>query len=154
MTIVEVMDTLADFIRETVRDYNTVQAAGELPIDVYAGYPPIQSRAQEKRSFIWVFIPEFKEKEGESTVTVDFVFSIYDEDREDGWRHLANLMEHVRQAIHKTPCVKGRALRSFPIEGQIPDAQPFPQWEGTLRAAYIVGQPTEEGIIYDDIYGN
>ena len=52
MTSIELMDNLADFIREVVKDYSSQQKAGDVPVAVYSGWPPIRMASVEKESFI------------------------------------------------------------------------------------------------------
>ncbi len=150
MTLMEVMDDLADFLRRVVSEYSAKQKAGAVPIAVYAGYPPVRSSAKETASCIYALVTDFTDGEDDmSTARVEIGFSIYDDDEEEGWRSLMNIMEHVRQALLMHPCLARRSVIVRPVKGEITGDQPFPQWQGKITADYAIGQPTEEGINYD-----
>lgn len=154
MTITSLMDNLAEFLRAAVKEYCTIQKAGEIPVEVYAGYPPIRTDSRETASFIYALVISADDTADEqlSMATVEIGFSIYDEDKADGWRSLFNLLEHVRQYILKYRFIADKNRMEFPVKLKIPDEQPYPQWQATITVNYTIGQPIEEGIDYDD-YG-
>lgn len=153
MTIVELMDNLAEFLKPAVKDYSTKQKAGTVPVNVYAGFPPVRTKAAEKESFIYVLVLSSTDASDNnaSTAKVEIGFSIFDEDKTDGWRSLYNLMEHIRQYLLKYRIALERARLELPLKTEIVDDQPFPQWQGKITADYTIWQPYEEGINYDDI---
>ena len=149
MTIVEVMDELAAYIRDVVSDYSSEQKEGTVPVEVYAGFPPVRGNPKEQASFIYALVTDFEDGEDGSIAKAEIGFSIYDEDKTDGWRSLYNLMEHVRQNLLKHPCLAGRVVLHKPMKGSVSDGPLYPNWEGKIVAEYAIGQPTEEGIEYD-----
>lgn len=152
MITVELMDNLAAYLRQVVKEYDTQQPSGKLPVEVYAGWPPIRGSSQEQASFIYALVIKTEDKPGNEygQATVEIGFSIYDEDSTDGWRSLFNLMEHVRQALLKQRCLACRNRLELPLKGVIVDDQPYPQWQGKIEAIYTIGQPSEEGLYFDD----
>ncbi len=152
MTPMEVMDDAAVFLRKVVQEYDAKQVKGTYPITVYAGYPPVRDRPAEKSSYIYALATDIEDSDGEelSTVKLEIGFSIYDDDKVNGWRSLYNLMEHVRQKLLKHRwLLSRRTALVLPLKGAVADAQPFPQWEGRLEAVYSIGQPEEVGIDYE-----
>lgn len=148
MTIVVVMECLAELLRKAVKDYSTNQPSGKLPVNVYIGYPPIPNTPNEKNSFIYCKVTSFKDEPANQlgTVQVDIGFSIYDDDKIEGSLSLFNLMEHVRQCLLANPYIKdtdGKAKNhmEFPLTGEIFDDQPFPQWQGMIHVTYTIAQP-------------
>lgn len=154
MTITSLMDNLADFLKPAVKEYCTQQRTGEIPIEVFAGYPPIRTDTRETASFVYALVVSAEDTADEklSTATVEIGFSIYDEDKTDGWRSLFNLIEHIRQHILKYRLVGAKNRMEFPVKVKIADEQPYPQWQGMITVSYTIGQPSEEGLDYDD-YG-
>lgn len=147
MTIVVIMDNLAAMIREAVREYDTEQKTGRMPVTVYAGFPAIPDAPDEKASFIYCKVSSFKDEIDGSfgTAAVDIGFSICDRDKKDGWRQLYNLMEHVRQYLLKNPYIgEGSNHLELPLKGEIYDEQPYPQWQGMIHATYTIDQPEQE----------
>lgn len=146
MTPIEAMENVAARIREVTREYCTRQKRGELPIAVYAGYPPVPKGPQEKESFIYCYAVKVRDTENNySQVDIEIGFSIYDDNPSEGCTTLYNLMEHVRQALLTRRTLNGRSRLVFPIESEIVDPQPFPQWQGKMTVSYTVAQPVEEG---------
>lgn len=155
MTPINLMDSLAERLQKLLKDYNAKQPSGTVPVTVYPGYFPVQNNAKERNSMVYVLVTDIVDKPGndKSHATVEFGFSIYDDDHTDGWRSLFNVMEHIRQDILKFRFVAMKFrldLEETPIKMHIPDNQPFPQWQGTMTASYTIGQPEEEGFNYDD----
>lgn len=156
MTSVELMNNLADYIREVVKDYSSQQKAGDIPVAVYSGWPPIRMASAEKESFIYALALEWEDKEDGafSTCKTEIGFSIYDDDKEQGCFSLYNIMEHVRQALLKHRTLNGRNRLELPLKSVVSDDQPYPQWQGAITATYTIGQPIEEEIDYgNEVYG-
>ena len=147
MTPIEAMNNVADYIREIIEEYSTKQKRGELPISVYAGYPPVPQTAQEKESFVYCYATKVNDTEDNfSKVDIEIGFSIYDDDPSEGCMSLYNVMEHVRQALLRKRTLNGRSHLLFPVKSEIVDPQPFPQWQGRMDVSYTIGQPLEEGV--------
>ena len=151
MTLVEVMDRLAEFIRETLKVYRSEYPSGdETEITVYSGYPAKRVSANAKESYIYVLVTKTTDMQIESTADVEIGFSIYENATEDQGRMLFNLMEHTRQELLKHPCIAKRLVLNMPLKGEIVDDQPEPQFLGRFTATYSIGRPTEVGLNYDD----
>lgn len=156
MTSVELMDILAEFIREVVKDYSSQQKAGDVPVTVYSGWPPIRMASAEKESFIYALALEWDDKADNtfSTCKAEIGFSIYDDDKEQGCFSLYNIMEHVRQALLKHRTLNGRNRLELPLKSVVSDDQMYPHWLGAMTVTYTIGQPEEEEFPYgyeDDI---
>lgn len=145
MTPIEAMENVAARIRSVVGEYSTHQKKGTLPIAVYAGYPPFKTKPEESESYIYCYAVKVHDTEDRySRVDIEIGFSIFDEDPKEGCLSLYNLMEHVRQALLTKRTLGGRSRMLFPLEGEIVDPQPFPQWQGRLTVSYTIAQPEEE----------
>lgn len=155
MTPIDLMDMLAKRLQKVLADYTAQQPSGKLPVTVHPGYIPVQNNAKEKNSNVYVLVYDIEDKPKNSTsiATVEIGFSIYDDDHENGWRSLFNVMEHVRQNLLKYRFVgmKFRLdLDAAPLKTHIVENQAFPQWQGTMTAAYSIGYIEEEGMNFDD----
>lgn len=152
MTTIELMDNLAEKIRLTVENYWTAQTKKQTKetvmqrVEVYAGYPPIRTTGETTASFIYALVISCEDRLNDpwATAQVEIGFNIHDEDVNDGWRSLYNLMEHVRQALLKDRCLKAKNSLDFPLRMEIVTDQPYPQWQGKITATYSLGQPMEE----------
>ena len=136
MTPIEAMENVAARIRSVVKEYSTHQKRGTLPISVYAGYPPFSTKPEQRESYIYCYAVRVHDTEDSySWVDIEIGFSICDEDPKEGCLSLYNLMEHVRQALLTKRTLGGRSSLLFPLEGEIVDPQPFPQWQGKITAS-------------------
>lgn len=151
MTLVEVMDHLAEFLKGAVSSYRSdspdeVQKA----ITVYSGYPFKRTKANATESYIYVIVLKTTDTQTESTAEVEIGFNIYNNVTKDQGRMLFNLMEHVRQELLKHPCIAKRMILNMPVKGEIVADQPEPQFLGVINAIYSIGRPTEVGLNYDN----
>ena len=145
MTPIEAMENVAARIRDAVKEYSTHQRLGTLPVSVYAGYPPFSTKPEQRESYIYCYAVKVHNTEDRySRVDIEIGFSIFDEDPKEGCLSLYNLMEHVRQALLTKRTLGRRGRLLFPLEGEIVDPQPFPQWQGRLTVSYTIAQPEEE----------
>lgn len=145
MTPIEAMENVAARIRDVVKEYSTHQRWGTIPVSVYAGYPPFSTKPEQRESYIYCYAVKVHDNEDRySRVDIEIGFSIFDEDPKEGCLSLYNLMEHVRQALLTKRTLGGRSRLLFPLEGEIVDPQPFPQWQGRLNVSYTIAQPEEE----------
>lgn len=151
MTIPEVLDKLAEFLGDVVKDYTAEmpQLKPNEAIKVYSGYPPVRVSSDAYTSFICCLADNFNDGEEDSTVTVKIVFSLYSPEEVDQARPMYNLVEHCRQAMLKSRTLKGRACLALPMKGEFSLEQPNLQYQATITAVYTIGQPTEEGFDYD-----
>ena len=140
MTQVELMENLAAFLKNVVREYESQQSDGSYtPITVYSGYLPVKTNAKESESCIYVLVLECEDGDEQSAAKVEIGFSIIDGDTSEGWRSLFNLMEHVRQALLKKRTVANKHRLILPIKSKVADEQPFPQWQGLMTVSYTLG---------------
>lgn len=138
-------------------NYSSEQPSGnppvktKVPVEVYAGFPPVKDTAKERSSYIYTLVVQHKDEKETSNAKIEIGFSIYDDDKKDGWRSLYNLVEHIRQDLLKFPFLERKYRLEPPLIFDIYDReQPFPQWLGTITANYSVARPHEEGFSYDD----
>ena len=150
MTPINLMDALAKRLQDLLTDYTAKQPSGTVPVTVYPGYIPVQNNAAEKKSFVYVLVVETDDRAGNDKriAVVELGFSIYDADGVDGWRSLYNVDISIHAPLAR--CDHRLSLEDAPIEMNIPENQPFPQWQGTMTAVYTIGQPEEEGMNFDD----
>lgn len=147
MTIVELIDNMAEFLKPVVADYNAHKDSASSEIKIIAGYPPKTTGNEERPSAIYVMVTDAiddNQPNDFSKATVTLSFDITDNNRVDGWRNLYNLMEHTRQELLKHRVIADRNKLILPIKFKTPFEQPWPQWQGAIIADYTIGQPQEE----------
>lgn len=160
MIPVNLTDALATILQQALKDYSAgkppeevpVLRMGQNPLKVYPGQIPVPEDASEGASFVYAMVKKVDDKGGNelSAATVTIGFSIYDEDQEDGWRNLYNIAEHTRQELLKHRILDKKFMLQLPMETEFVEEQPYPNWIGYITAKYSIGQPVEEGIIYDN----
>lgn len=85
--------------------------------------------------------------EGDSEAKVHIYVGIYDESH-DGWRNVANVLEHIRQVLLKNRTIAKKFRLTLPLKSTIPtEEQPYPNWVGWLETRWTIAQPVEEVII-------
>lgn len=148
MTIVEVMDNVAAFLKDVLKDYTISNGSEMRPVQVYAGWPPIRTDPASKDSFVYACVTDWEDSlagDPSSKATVQIGFSVYDSDFTDGWRHIYNLMETIRQALLSHQTIGGRSWLQTPLKGMlVVDNPQFPNWAGAITAVFIIGQPVNQ----------
>lgn len=155
MTPVNLMDTLAEQLEGLLSGYTTEQPSGTFPIAVFPGQVPVSDDASENRSAVYIIVRSVEDVGPNelSTATVKIAISIYDEDRETGWRSLYNVAEHIRQHLLKHRMLDKKFMLKCnsenPLKTDFEEDQPYPQWVAEITGHYTINQPEEEGITYD-----
>lgn len=151
MTIPEVLDKLALFLQDSVKEYlaDKPSSEGGESIAVYSGYPPVRIGSNPTPSFICCLAENFNDSEDGGALTVRILFSIYCPDETDPARPLYNLVEHCRQNMLKKRLLAGRAQLQLPLKGEFELEQAGPQYQADITAVYTIGHPTEEEFDYD-----
>lgn len=144
MTSINLMDQLAQFLTVILRGYNSDLKRNQTPIKVYPGYTPIRDRAQEDGSFVYALATEVEDTMEGSKAHVEIGASIYDSDTANGYRSLFNVLEHIRQALLVNRTIGGKHRLQLPMQTQVVEEQPYPQWQGKITCTYSLGQPQEE----------
>lgn len=148
MTLTDLMDHLAEFIRPVLKEYATEHDGQKKPISVYAGYPP---QEKEHTSFIYLLVTDVEDLEGEHTskATVQIGISIYDPEKTSNGRALFNIAEHLRQHLLMNRAVLDQHRLILPLKFSALE-RAWPQWQGVFTAVYTIGQPCEEVAEEDD----
>jgi hypothetical protein len=85
--------------------------------------------------------------EGESEARVNIYVGTYSESPE-GWRDVANVVEHIRHTLLKKRTVANKFRLALPMKSTIPtEEQPYPNWVGWLETRWVIAQPVEEVFI-------
>ena len=158
MLPVNLMDAIADRLRVALKDYSAGKPPedmpalyiGRKPLNVYPGQIPVPEDAGEGESFVYALVKKVEDEKELSMATVTIGCSVYDENTVDGWRNLYNIAEHIRQELLKNRILNKKFMLKLPLNTDYEEDQPFPNWIGIITAKYSIGQPVEEGIIYDN----
>lgn len=151
MTIPVILDTLADFLREEVKNFTSEVPKDKerRPIEVYSGYPPVRVMADPKTSFICCLADEFTNNEDGGTVSVMVSFSIYSPDEYDEARLLYDIVEHCRQAVLRNRIIDGKASLVLPLKGDFAINQPNTQYQAAMTVKYSITDTYFEGNDFD-----
>ena len=152
MVPVRLIDSLADIIRDAVKDYTlAIEGQQEKQITVYTQHIPDENFNNDQYyPLIIVSAQQIDDNEdggkmNDSTVKVGVTFGVYGAD-ENAWRDLMNIMESVRQAVLKNRTVNRRHRLILPLKWETIEAQPYPFWFGYGTLKYTIAQPVEESV--------
>lgn len=151
MTPTMMIDRLVERLRGIVSTYElsaNVSGVKKAP-QVIAGYLP-QKKATQKQDipdFPYVIVRFLKDNDTQelSQVRVKIIVGTYSEDAQNGWRDTLNILTRVKQELLAQPVFGGSFLVNRPIETELPEEQPFPEWYGMLTLNVTVPQMIEEG---------
>lgn len=71
-------------------------------------------------------------------------FGTYDTNKDECWRGLFNLIEHVRQHLDKVRFLSGCFLLAEPFRWEVPEQQGVNHMEGLMYFSYEIGKPVPE----------
>lgn len=162
MTAGMLLRALCEFLRQAVADYAAAKGrSGEyMTPRVYDWDLPVND-SQQSETIDYPFIVA-RIKGGEdpaeaanapllSVVQIDLKFGVCSEEDEesefaarDGLYDLVNLMEHVRQALQRTPLLDKRYRLERPYKWRIPDEQSYPLWVGFAESTWSVQSVADE----------
>lgn len=94
---------------------------------------------------------QISNKGGQSQAHIKIIFGTYSEDHQ-GWRELANIMEHTRQLLLKNRTIGRKFCLKEKIKWDIPEDQPYPEWVGTMETIWLIAQPQEEVLHFEGIF--
>ena len=152
MTAIELLDALAEFITEKVKDYRYIMSDGSAKTPkVYAGCLPARlDNHTEFSPFIVVKLVMVNDESTEATADVKIVFTVHDEDAIDNWRSELSIVEHVRQSLLKTRTIGNKFRKQDEQSYTVADYAPIPEGYGHISVSYSIGQPIEEDLVNYD----
>lgn len=145
MTPINLIHCLAKNISEVVKDYKFIAEGQEdKKVAVYEQYMP-RSNFEEDTFIPCVTValdsvePFDKFWRSANVVITIGVFGGY---KEDGWRDLLNLAEHISQFLYRTPLLDGDKFpRAGEIVFQVQEDQPEPFYFGHIAARFLCATP-------------
>lgn len=146
MIPIVLLDELAKFLKDVNQDYRlTDELVKNNSLIVLPGYVK-QNENTAGGSFPHIMLKLVKGDDAAegSCVTVKLCFGTYCQDATDGWRELACLMERTRQALLRQRTIAKQFRLELPLQYEVAEDQPFPEWIGQMNVKYSVGQPREE----------
>lgn len=115
MTSIYLVNALADMLEKALDGYTFTDSFGdEKAVNVYKYYlPKLEPGEPEVTPYVCIRVMEGQDDYDGATVSVAVIVAIRDEDRDTGYLSLANVMEHVRQAILQSTFITN-GTRNFP----------------------------------------
>ncbi|MEC1744122.1 hypothetical protein [Schinkia azotoformans] len=141
------VDKFKTFVEQVVQNYalETNQETEKVP-QVLTGFLP-SKRSAYGPDFPFVIVRALKGSDAseQSTVTIRLYIGTYSEDEKNGWRDVTNIIERIRTEILKQRVIGKKFKVELPIEFEIPEEQPIPEWFGFMTLQVIVPQVQDEG---------
>lgn len=149
MTPIDLVDTLVQFIKKSVRDYEMPFKDGVVKLpSVHAGYlPPKNKTANGKEDisdFPYVLVRYLGEEDDESNqIALRIIIGTYSEDEQNGWRDPLNIATRIKMDLRKV-----RDIGPFSLTGKIstdlPEEQIYPYWFGIMDLSFNSPQVQKE----------
>lgn len=152
ITPVLLVDELKAFLEDVVKNYqlDTNRLGDVKPPQVVTGYlPPKHAGPEPDFPFVIVRLIDGIDEEDGATVTVKIIAGTYSEDAQQGWRDVANILQHIWQELFKRRVIANRFRVEYPMKFEFPEEQPYPQWIGIMTTIWTVAHPVLEGLEYE-----
>ena len=79
-----------------------------------------------------------------ATLTVKIIVGTYSEDAQEGWRDVANIIQRIWQELFKKRVVAKKFRLEYPMNFEMPEEQPYPEWIGIMTTTWTLPHPIEE----------
>lgn len=141
------VDEFKTFVEQVVKNYalETNQETEKVPQVLTGFLPSKHSEYGPDFPFVIVRVLKGTDASEQSTVTIRLYIGTYSEDEKNGWRDVANIIERIRIELLRQRIIGKRFRVELPIEFEIPEEQPIPEWFGTMAMQVIVPRAVEEG---------
>ena len=148
ITIVDLVDTLANFIDNVVKDYRLpVSSIGiqntKAPQVVKYFLPPKRSNDTPDFPFIIIRPINGIDDLNESTLKMRIIIGAYAEDAQ-GIINAINIMERIRLKLYECGVLDNRYRLEKPCHYDIPEEQPHPEYFTSLEVKFNMYTPYED----------
>lgn len=152
MTSIELVDSLVEFIKEVVKEYNlTTKVKGQSKVpSVYAGYLPSEEEEEDDSlnpndyPFIIVrFIADTDDIGSSDSTSIRLIIGTYSEDEQNGWRDTLNIATRIKIELKKQQTIGPFALTGK-IQTDLFEEQLKPYWHVIMDLDYFVPQVQAE----------
>lgn len=150
ITIVDLIDTLADFVSNAVQDYQLPTGKiGEQKLrapQVVKYFLPAKDRV--KADFPCVIVRPIKGTDDlqEASIKVRLIIGTYAED-EQGIVDSINILERIRLKLYEQDVLANKYCLEKPCHYEIPEEQPIPEWFTSLELKFNMFIPVKENAL-------
>jgi hypothetical protein len=151
MSTVLLVDELKEFVNTVVKEYclETNKPGVEKEPQVVTGYlPPKKLTEIPDYPFVIVRLAKGIDNQEGAMVTVKIIVGTYSEDAQNGWRDVANIIQRIWTELYKRRIIANKFRVEYPMEFEIPEEQPYPEWIGIMTITWTVLHPIEE-VVYE-----
>jgi hypothetical protein len=152
MTPIELVDSLVDFIKDTVKNFNLttkVNGVSKSPT-VYAGYLPLEDEDEEAaltpKDYPFVIVRFLTDSDGvevdvnsNDATNVRIVIGTYCEDQQNGWRDPLNIATRIKMELKKRKVIGPFALTGK-IQTELFEEQVRPFWHISMDLSFNIPQ--------------
>ncbi|GAQ24221.1 hypothetical protein [Tepidanaerobacter syntrophicus] len=160
ITPVYLVEELKNLAEKVVKNYflETKKENFRKPPQVVTGYlPPKQPRYKGDSDdeildfpFVIVRLVKGTDAQQSATAVVKFIIGTYSEETTEGWKDVASIIERIRQELCKKYIIGKRYQLEKPIQWEMPEEQPFPQWIGIMTTTWVVAQVIPEVDLFEE----
>lgn len=157
MTPVILVDELVKFIKPVVAEFDlqTNKKGITKAPQVISGFlaEKMPGDQQDNPDFPFVIVRFLKDSDtDESNIAIVRIYvGTYSQDEQNGWRDAMNVTIRIKQALLKQRIIGKQFRVEKPMETEMPEEQPFPEWTVVLTINVTMPQIDEEGVILDDV---
>ena len=150
----ELAKALRAFIAGVISEYRLPVKNGEprAPEVVNGFLPPKRSSVEDDFPFVLVRLEKGETNLEETTCTAAIIIGCYTAEF-DGHEYCLNVMERIKQALCSMPfgTLANRYQLRYPVKWELPDEQPYPQWQIGMTTKWAFNAPVVEfGGEFDD----
>lgn len=142
MTPIELVDTLIDFLKEVVKEYDLttkINGVSKAP-EIHSGYLPPKSKGDDTSDFPYIIVRYLSEDDSEAdTVNLRVVIGTHSEDEQNGWRDTLNIATRIKIALKKKR-IFGPFSLTDKVAIELFEDQPFPYWFAIMDLSFNIPQ--------------
>lgn len=142
MTPIELVDTLVEFIKEAVKEYDLstkVDGISKAP-EVHAGYLPPKVKGDDEPELPYIIVRYLSEEDSDTgNVDIGIIIGTHSEDEQNGWRDPLNIATRIKIALKKVGFIGPFSLNGK-INTELFEDQPFPFWFAVMNVSFNIPQ--------------
>nr|DAE21219.1 MAG TPA: tail completion protein [Caudovirales sp. ctkvU4] len=155
MTTIMLIKSLVEFLAKSVENYRYEDSQGNSK-GVYVKDAFLKRRTTSDEEFLPFIIARplnGKDTSREGTIKVRLIFGVREEDVDEGWIGLVNLMEHVKQDLLKVVFIDNRYPIEPPLEWTVQEGENYPEWYGYMDVTFTMAHPVPMGKLQEMLGG-
>lgn len=145
MVVNELSKAIRELCAEAVKNFRLPTEKGKelsAPQIVNGFLPPKRSSVKDDFPFVLVRPTDCEMNRGSQEIKVSIIVGCYSEEF-DGYEYCVNVSERICEKIAtlEMETLKKKYQMRFPIRWNVPNEQPFPQWQAEIETIWTYNSP-------------